>query len=110
MTTLTDLFGAQVRHYRTKAGFSQTDLAERVGVTTEMIGKIERGTSGTSFSTIDKLCRELRVPPNALFPAQELSEINDRGPLGDLVTKLSKLNEEELEWISKLLMEALAHP
>lgn len=110
MTTLNDLFGAQVRHYRNKAGLNQTQLAERVGVTTEMIGKIERGTSGTSFNTIDKLCRELRVPPNALFPSQELSEINERGPLGDLVAKLSKLNEEEIEWVSRLLKEALTHP
>ncbi|MBN4047897.1 helix-turn-helix transcriptional regulator, partial [Oceanicaulis sp. AH-315-P02] len=88
----------------------QAQLASRIGVSVEMIGKLERGSAGASFKTIQKLCRVFNIPPNALFPSHGLSYSDDRSVLGDIIVKLSKLNEEELAWVSGLLDKAINHP
>ncbi len=110
MATIYELFGGQVRHYRQKTKMTQVQLASRIGVSVEMIGKLERGSAGASFKTIQKLCRVFDIPPNALFPAHGLSYSDEGGVLGDIIVKLSKLNEEELVWLSGIIGKAINHP
>jgi len=110
MTTLKKLFGAQVRIHRTRMKLTQTQLSNRIGMSEEMIGKIERGAAGASFETIDRLCGVFDVQPNSLFPPQGLSYSDEPSILGDMIVKLSKLNEAELKWAQRLLNEALKHP
>ncbi|MEP6342230.1 MAG: helix-turn-helix transcriptional regulator [Maricaulaceae bacterium] len=110
MSTLKKLFGAQIRIHRTRMNLTQTQLANRIGLSEEMIGKMERGTAGASFKTIERLCGVFDVPPNSFFPAQGLSHSDEKSVLGDMLVQLSKLNEAELKWAQRLLNEALKHP
>ena len=43
--------GLKIAYYRKKRGYTQAQLAEIVGVSTNYLGLIERGNNGRSYST-----------------------------------------------------------
>lgn len=60
-------FGRNVRELRRRCGLIQAKLAERLGVTEEYLGKIERGRASPSFPLILSLAATLQVRPRDLF-------------------------------------------
>ena len=42
--------GLKIAYYRKKKGYTQTALAQRIGMSTAYLGQIERGNRGNSFS------------------------------------------------------------
>lgn len=111
MANLKTLFGAQVRSHRIRMGWTQAKLARQVDLSLEMIGKIERGTAGASFGTIDDLCKAFGIQPSELFPDEGLAvHGRSKGTVGDIMVQLSRLNENELQWVQRLLKEALRKP
>ena len=110
MQILQKFVGSQVRVFRDRKGISQIELAERISVSKETIGKIERGAAAPSFRTLDKLCRELRISPRHLFPAERKTGETASTALEKLVTKASKMNDAELEWVLSLIEEIDKRP
>lgn len=53
--------GQKVFDARAKAGISQTQLAEKVGVTNQFICQIEAGKRGVSVETLKKLSDALGI-------------------------------------------------
>lgn len=51
----------QVRSLRKKEGLTQEQLAEKVGLTSVMVGYIERSQKGLSLKTAKKIARALNV-------------------------------------------------
>jgi transcriptional regulator with XRE-family HTH domain len=66
---LREAFGANVRHYRKARGLKQHALADRAGLSINMVGRIERGEASPSFETIERIAQALDVPAAALFGA-----------------------------------------
>jgi transcriptional regulator with XRE-family HTH domain len=64
---LTAHLAAVVREARKSASLTQADVAERVGVVTEVFGRLERGHLLPSVPTLRKLCRVLRVDANVIL-------------------------------------------
>jgi signal transduction histidine kinase/ActR/RegA family two-component response regulator len=62
-----DLFGARVRHLRLERNLTIAALADRVDVTMEHLGNVERGVSAPSFGLICSLARALETDPQELF-------------------------------------------
>ena len=58
---------AVVREARKKAELTQADVADRVGIVTEVFGRIERGYLLPSVPTLRKLCRVLRLDANVVL-------------------------------------------
>jgi transcriptional regulator with XRE-family HTH domain len=58
--------GEVSREARHRLGLTQEDVAEKVGVATEVYGRLERGHMLPSLTTLVGLCRALRVTPNDL--------------------------------------------
>lgn len=56
-----------VRRARERQGFSQAELAARVGMSRPMITRIENAQSSVSMLTFAKLCNALSVKPAALL-------------------------------------------
>ena len=83
--SLNILFGQRVRLLRERSGKTQAQLAERIGVTEQYIGMIERGRSSPSFAVIQKLCQALAVTPALLFLQQPERALSDppRSPVAD---------------------------
>jgi transcriptional regulator with XRE-family HTH domain len=106
---LKQALGAQVRHHRRAQDLTQEDLAHRVDVSLETIGKIERGVAAPSFDTVERIAAALDLPPAALFGIGEAAI--PRGERGRLLVRingtLAGLNDEQLARVAKML-EAFA--
>ena len=61
------LFGARVRELRLEKGWSQEQLASKVGLDRTYIGGIERGERNLGLKNIFRLADALGVEPPALF-------------------------------------------
>nr|WP_233261849.1 helix-turn-helix transcriptional regulator [Vitiosangium sp. GDMCC 1.1324] len=59
--------GDAAREARQHARLTQADVAERIGVATEVYGRLERGLLMPSVPTLRRLCVALRLPADALL-------------------------------------------
>jgi transcriptional regulator with XRE-family HTH domain len=60
------VLGATIRARRTKSGWSQEKLAEKAGLSTVFISRVERGVESPSFDSLVKIAKALRVRVRAL--------------------------------------------
>ncbi|MDO5437769.1 MAG: helix-turn-helix transcriptional regulator [bacterium] len=61
-------FGRNLRVERTRAGLSQEQLAEKIGVSYgQVIGTIERGETNTSLTVIVSILKALNLDFNILY-------------------------------------------
>lgn len=63
------LFGASVKAWRKRRGFSQEALAERSDLHRTYISDVERGARNLSLDSMTRLARALSISVAALFPA-----------------------------------------
>lgn len=56
-----------IKQRRTEAGLTQSELAERVGVTRKTVNTVENGVFSPSAMLAIKLAAALNVPVEALF-------------------------------------------
>ncbi|MHB8877531.1 MAG: helix-turn-helix transcriptional regulator [Myxococcaceae bacterium] len=105
--------GAAARAARVRAALTQADVAERIGISTEVYGRLERGTVLPSVGTLRKLCRTLGVSADPLLgldgglaPVPLASEpaapYPDPPDLRRLMRRLRKLDRKQLRLISLL--------
>ena len=55
------IFGLRIRDLRKKSGLTQSELAERIGLSTNFIGMVERGERNTSVDKIFKLAKTFDI-------------------------------------------------
>ncbi|WP_086018838.1 helix-turn-helix domain-containing protein [Sinorhizobium fredii] len=103
--SLSATFGTNLRNHRKAKHLTQDKLAEMVGLSSEMISKIERGIAAPSFSTIERLTEVLEVPEVAFFGVGLVVTSNNARTrqLAKIQTQLSRMNEEQLARASKML-------
>ena len=65
--TLRQKFGTRLAELRREKGFTQEQLADRIGLTVESVSNMERGVYGPRFDTLEALSQTLKVPVKALF-------------------------------------------
>lgn len=80
MNLLREKIGIMVREKRNSQHLTQEELAEKLNLSTGMIGQIERGETMPSNENLDAIIRELGIDPRALFgntpqSNKELSEL-----------------------------------
>lgn len=85
--------GAQLKILRKSAGFSQTELANKVGVTFQQVQKYERGTNRIGASRLWEFCKVFDVIPGRFFEGVEAH-------LEVAKTANSAANEAEVEVVS----------
>jgi transcriptional regulator with XRE-family HTH domain len=61
------IVGKAIKHFRRRAGLTQDQLADLVGVTREQIRRIEAGTSFPGFGTFFAIAETLGVAPTSLL-------------------------------------------
>ena len=59
--------GEMAREARQRAGLTQADVAERVGLATEVYGRLERGRMLPSVPSLRRLCIALRTPSDTFL-------------------------------------------
>jgi len=103
--SLSQIFGSNLRHHRKAKSLTQTELAEAVGVSMEMISKVERGIAAPSFQTIEKLSDTLGVPEVVFFGIGLVVTTDDERSrlLSRVQTTLSRMNNEQLARAHRML-------
>lgn len=61
------LLGTNMRMARNRLGFTQEHVAELLGISTEVYGRMERGTIFPRMERFMDLCEKLSVPPDRLL-------------------------------------------
>lgn len=108
MTTgLRKLFGANLKAYRKVSGLTQSQLAETVDKSIDLISQIERGTSSPSFETIEDLSKALNISPQDLFNGSGLVSGKNASKFAKLQSELAKLSEQDLDWVGNVLKTIL---
>lgn len=64
---LKKILGKNVKYHRYKKNFTQEQLAELLEVSTNYIGRLERGQHSPSLEKIEKISNTLGVKPHELF-------------------------------------------
>jgi len=63
--------GQRIRIQRLAAGLSQSELAERIGVTFQQVQKYEKGMNRVGAGRLTKIARVLNVPIGSFFDGRE---------------------------------------
>jgi transcriptional regulator with XRE-family HTH domain len=107
MTDLRLRFGSLLAAHRRRLGLTQEDLADRAGISVDMVSKIETGASGARFPTIQRLAEALRIDPAELFSTEIPNGALARAPLVELTSRLALLSEGDVLWIAGVVDAAL---
>ena len=92
-------FGRRVRKRRTELGWTQGELAERIGTSLSFVGHIERGTRKASLDTLVRICNALQVSPQLLLQDSLADNL-----LGE-ATSVSDNHRRLLREISNVMLE-----
>ena len=96
--SLESIIGDNVAKYRTMAGLTQTQLAERVGISTAFISRVERGQKMMKVQTLYALSQALQISADAL-----LNEKSTNGRLENIKVLLANQPDEYIVGVEKLI-------
>lgn len=66
--------GAKIKEYRTKAGLTQKDLADKLYVTYQAVSRWENDEAEPSFDTLKEICKILDCSTDELFEIEKKEE------------------------------------
>ena len=99
--------GQKLQHYREKAGISQEDLANHIGVSITSISNIERGANYPSFENFIKILNYIGVAPNSVMvDIVDCAQISRASELWNEMKGLSAEKKEQIFKIIEILLEA----
>jgi len=73
--TLSKIVGQNIRKRRSELNMTQTELADKLGITAGAISDIELGKRSPGIKTIAELSEALRIPPSYLLSAETVVAI-----------------------------------
>jgi len=62
------IVGLNIRDQRVKRKWTQTQLAEKLGITFQQIGKYEKGQNGLSASRLLQISKQFDIPNHVILP------------------------------------------
>lgn len=84
--------GSVIKKYRKKAGYTQEEMANRLGVTTPAVNKWENGNSKPDIELLSPIARLLHISLDTLLSFQEkLTDFE----IGEFIQKMDKMFSEE---------------
>ena len=92
------LVGANIKREREKAGFTQDQFSELLGIGSKSLSSIERGVVGVSLTTLLKICDALHISANALL--YEQAQKNDAN---SITMQLRRLSPEQFQIASDVI-------
>lgn len=110
MADLRQVFGSQVRQHRRRKNWTQTGLSRQVGLSLDMIGRLERGQAAPSLETIEKLSAVFGVPAAILLggaPFAENAASERERIMQRLFRLLSDADDKDLERVEQVLSAML---
>lgn len=96
-------FGMNLRMLRYASGLSAEALAERIGITKNMLYLYESGHCLPKLSTMLKMCTELNATPNSLLGYDVESDLNEAQMQLDGISEQLGMLCDTLEYAQKKL-------
>lgn len=87
--------GERIRHRRNELGFTQDELAEKIGRVTKYCADIERGYCGMSIETLLLFCEALKLSPSTLLLGDAVPVCEENDLISQIVAGLSECSEEQ---------------
>jgi transcriptional regulator with XRE-family HTH domain len=118
-TGLDKLLGQRVRAVRLKAGISQNDLADSIGVTFQQVQKYEMGTNRIPATRLIAIAGALNVPIVTLFEAidpgiaegQKTAEVYPDTPeANNLLNLFNAIESKAVRRQVVALVRSMTHP
>lgn len=95
----------RIAELRDRKGLSQEDLAERVGLTTASVSRIETNKQNTSFDKLERIADALEVHVFQLFETKSLSADHL-----DLLAEIAKLDPADWRKAANIIRAFAADP
>ncbi len=92
------LVGANIKREREKAGFTQDQFSELLGIGSKSLSSIERGVVGVSLPTLLRSCDILHISANVL-----LYEPDQKNDVDSIALQLKMLSAEQFEIASDVM-------
>ena len=90
--------GRRIFLQRKSLRLTQEDLAEKIGVSTQMISNLETGKKAIRPENLSKLCKALDVSADYILSGAERNT-----PADPLYRKLSGFSEKEIHLLSEIM-------
>ena len=97
--------GKKIKLARTKAEYTQEQLAEKLSLSPRYISQLERGIAFGSATTITNICKTLNITSDFLF--HDLIQ-NNTPILNDLVSQDFLEDYLKLNYYNKIVINAIA--
>jgi transcriptional regulator with XRE-family HTH domain len=92
------LVGNNIKREREKAGLTQDQFSEMLGIGSKSLSAIERGVVGISLTTLLKICDTLSVSTNTI-----LKEKCEKNNIQNITDQLERLTPSQLEIAEDML-------
>lgn len=107
---MTDMLCENIRHMRMMRGFSQKQLAERIGRSANAVSNWEKGATLPDVELLENICVVLNVTPNQIYgwdPCPELDEFLKQQEtllktVDDLMKQREQINSQIREYAYQL--------
>lgn len=109
MSDLRTRFGRLVAAHRRRLGWTQDQLCGHAGISVDMVSRIEAGSTGVRFATITKLADAMGIDPAELFTPNLPSGELERAKLTEIMSRLARLSDSDLDWLDNVLAVVLKH-
>ncbi len=108
MGQIEQVLGRSVSAYRRRIGITQAQLAERVGVSVETIGRLETGAAVPSLARLDDIACALGVGVHVLLRSCQSDSARDAA-LDRLIHAVADCTVAEIDLVSAITRDLLDH-
>jgi transcriptional regulator with XRE-family HTH domain len=105
MSNLRKLVGERIRELRKNKNLSQAELAEKVGVDSTSICKLENGSHFPKEENLEKIAKALDVEIEDLFVFKH--QRNKKTLISDINNMLDNTDEKNVKLIYKIILAVL---
>ncbi|MDZ7699905.1 MAG: helix-turn-helix transcriptional regulator [Deltaproteobacteria bacterium] len=99
------MIGARIREIRTRKGFTQEQLSERMEINPKYLSSIERGNENPTLNTLIKLSESLEVDLGEVFSLIQIEDPGRRKPM--ITSLLDQADNDQLKLAYKVLSAIL---
>lgn len=102
MATLKEKFGNRLREIRKAKGYTQEQVAEKIGIEPPNISKLEKGAHFPLPENIEKIAKALDIDIRELFDFQHFDEKNVL--IKKLKNYIDNADKKEIEFLYKTIV------
>lgn len=95
--------GSKLLSIRKRAGLTQSELAEKAGLSDRTYADIERGTVNMRVATLQKICHTLCITPDEILTEEDTTDLHKNEVLERLNSRSLKEQKTALQLVDVYL-------